>query len=294
MGTTTTTYSFNKPTVGGDEDAWGDDLNDNWDSVDDLLDGTTVITGGPVFDSATLFADATDDTKRVQFDVSGVTTATTRTATWPDADLTVVGTTTTQTLTNKTLTAPALGGSITGTFDLSGATITYGTALEALDNSSVTGLSGSDVSLVTGTAGTNGNLAQWNGDGDLVDGPDVLDEDDMASDSASAVATQQSIKAYVDSVAIGVGQTRQDVSGSRTTGVWYTNNTGKPIYVSIRLSTNNANWEFLTSTDGGTTSIVVRDRSGDGNTGGLSELVLDGESYRFNTGASLDGWVEIR
>jgi len=31
--------------------------------------------------------------------------------------------------------------------------------------------SGSDGTLVTGTAGTNGDLSQWNGDGDLVDGP---------------------------------------------------------------------------------------------------------------------------
>jgi len=31
--------------------------------------------------------------------------------------------------------------------------------------------SGADATLVTGTAGTSGDLAQWNGDGDLVDGP---------------------------------------------------------------------------------------------------------------------------
>jgi hypothetical protein len=45
MPTTTTTYSFNKPTVGGDEDAWGGYLNGNWDSIDDILDGTTPVTG---------------------------------------------------------------------------------------------------------------------------------------------------------------------------------------------------------------------------------------------------------
>ena len=45
MATNTTTYSFQKPTVGGDEDAWGGYLNANWDSVDDLLDGTTAVTG---------------------------------------------------------------------------------------------------------------------------------------------------------------------------------------------------------------------------------------------------------
>ena len=41
MPTTTTNYSCNKPTVGGDEDAWGGYLNGNWDSVDTLLGGVT-------------------------------------------------------------------------------------------------------------------------------------------------------------------------------------------------------------------------------------------------------------
>ena len=62
------------------------------------------------------------------------------------------------------------------------------------------GKTGSDATLASGTAGANGQLAGWNGDGDLVDsGYSVLDEDDMSSDSATAVPTQQSVKAYVDS-----------------------------------------------------------------------------------------------
>lgn len=43
MGTTTTTFALNKPTVGGDDNAWGTDLNANADKIDDLLDGTTAI-----------------------------------------------------------------------------------------------------------------------------------------------------------------------------------------------------------------------------------------------------------
>jgi len=45
MATNTTTYSFQKPAVGGDEDAWGGYLNGNWDKTDNLLDGTNPVTG---------------------------------------------------------------------------------------------------------------------------------------------------------------------------------------------------------------------------------------------------------
>jgi len=45
MPANTTTYSFQKPTVSGDADAWGGYLNANWDKTDDLFDGTTPVTG---------------------------------------------------------------------------------------------------------------------------------------------------------------------------------------------------------------------------------------------------------
>lgn len=59
-------------------------------------------------------------------------------------------------------------------------------------------VSGADGTFITGTAGTSGYLAKWNADGDLVDGFEMLDEDNMATDSATKLASQQSIKAYVD------------------------------------------------------------------------------------------------
>ena len=39
MATQTTHYSFNKPAINGDEDAWGGYLNGNWDTVSTLLGG---------------------------------------------------------------------------------------------------------------------------------------------------------------------------------------------------------------------------------------------------------------
>lgn len=70
----------------------------------------------------TLFTlqDDSDTTKQAQFQLSGITTGTTRVITMPDASITIVGTTATQTLTNKTLTSPAITG---GTIDNSTITV---------------------------------------------------------------------------------------------------------------------------------------------------------------------------
>lgn len=43
---TTTNYLFQKPTVGGNEDTWGDLLNGNWDALDALLGGITAAEFG--------------------------------------------------------------------------------------------------------------------------------------------------------------------------------------------------------------------------------------------------------
>jgi hypothetical protein len=53
MPASTTNYSWNKPTVGGDEDAWGGYLNSNWDSVDTLLGGVSQ-TEFAILDGATI------------------------------------------------------------------------------------------------------------------------------------------------------------------------------------------------------------------------------------------------
>lgn len=100
--TTTTTYGLTKIEVGASEDTWGAKLNTNFDSLDDLLDGTTVLTGLSLDDTATL-VDNLDNTKVAQFQASGITTGTTRTFTFPDASGTIA-------LTDATLTSIAALG----------------------------------------------------------------------------------------------------------------------------------------------------------------------------------------
>ena len=63
-------------------------------------------------DSCLTIVDNSDTTKEVQFQCSGLTTATTRTLTVQDSSDTLVGRATTDTLTNKTLTAPTITGTI--------------------------------------------------------------------------------------------------------------------------------------------------------------------------------------
>ncbi len=75
-------------------------------------DNTNIIT---VKDSNFTIQDDTDTSKQFKIQASGISTATTRTMTVPDADFTAVGAATSQTLTNKTLATPLLSSMTTTT-----------------------------------------------------------------------------------------------------------------------------------------------------------------------------------
>lgn len=54
MGTTTTNYTFGLPTLNGDEDSWGTQLNANWTKTDALLSGGQDLSALSVTTSVTL------------------------------------------------------------------------------------------------------------------------------------------------------------------------------------------------------------------------------------------------
>ena len=86
---------------------------------DEIEAGTTTVIRDDYF----TLQDDGDTTKQLRFQLSGITTATTRTLTVPDASDTIVTLAETQTLTNKTLTSPSISApAITGAATLAGST----------------------------------------------------------------------------------------------------------------------------------------------------------------------------
>jgi len=93
MPGSTTNYAFNLPLVNDpiDADLWGGQLNANWTSVDALLAAAGIKTGGGLEPTDSLFriVDNADATKKLAFEVSGITAGNTRTLTVTDRSLAI-------------------------------------------------------------------------------------------------------------------------------------------------------------------------------------------------------------
>lgn len=131
-----------------------------------------------------------------------------------------------------------------------------------------------------------------------ITGNAFLDEDDMASDSATKLASQQSIKAYVGTrvATAGIGYNPAgkwtDVLASRAVFTPIQNTTAFAIQVhlesgnsddsnNIYVSHDNSTWEFLDNING---------------FHGLTFTVLPGQYYRVDSDniADIGRWLELR
>ena len=179
--------------------------------LDTLFSGTTKtltnktltspnISGLQITDSSIVFEGATADTAETTLTVADPTTD--RTITLPDATGTVVLVATAASLTNKTIDL--------GNNTVTGSLAEFNTALQGDSFVSLTGSETLTNKTLTSAVLNTG-----------VSGTAILDEDNMATNSATQLATQQSIKAYVDAQVATKDNSDEITEGS--TNLYFTN-----------------------------------------------------------------------
>lgn len=116
----------------------------------------------------------------------------------------------------------------------------------------------------------------------------------VVSTGSTAVVTQAMLATAV--IPLGVGQTWQDVTSSRAAGTTYTNTTGRPIAVALKLQSAAGAWEPYMTIGG------VNVQNGGAATNNASYgtgyyIVPSGATYVLvaNGGSlSSNGWCELR
>lgn len=130
----------------------------------------------------------------------------------------------------------------------------------------------------------------------LTDSPAFTGVPTAPTASAGTNTTQLATTAFVSTAlgtvipGIGEGQTWQDVTGGRASGVTYTNSTGRPIQVTVNVNDSGGGaWSFVLN---GTT--LSWDDMG-GSTDFASFIIPNGNTYQVNRGAhTIAKWMELR
>lgn len=88
---------------------------------------------------------------------------------------------------------------------------------------------------------------------------------------------------------IGVGQTWTDVKASRSIGTTYTNSTGKPIMVAVTVQSSPGDSQFYIN------GSIVASFGGDyNNTGAITLIIPDGNTYKVVSSYGIVYWYELR
>ena len=174
------------------------------------ITGLSSITSSAVVtnDNGFRIRDNSDNTKQLAFECSGISGSTTRTLTVPDAN----GTIATQAYVNSQISAEDLdvqtdSGNIDVDLNSEALILTGGTGIDtSATGTTVTYAIDSTVTTLTGSQTLTNKTLTSPVLNTSLSGSAFLDEDNMASNSATKVASQQSIKAYVDTEIAGVPQ----------------------------------------------------------------------------------------
>ena len=160
------------------------------------------------------------------------------------------------------------------------ADITNNNLVGRVDNSN-----NANVPIVIGASGDAGVL---------FDNDDMLDNSDTAGGSATRGATQQSIKAYVDSQAIGVGQTWQNVASSRSNNTVFQNTTGRPIQVLISYTSDGSTTLDVQVSSDNSTYITLATIGHNPSESGTTFTIPDNHYYKSVGSLTIRTWVELR
>jgi hypothetical protein len=168
-----------------------------------------------------------------------------------------------------------------------------------IDNVDITGgtIVDLDAPLAVNSGGTGKNTLALN---NVLLGNGTAAVKEVAPGASGNVLTSDGTewKSQAVSGTLGVGQTWQNVTGSRTSGTTYTNNTGKPIMVNVRATQAGISRSTLTANVGGVSFMIGNDENSSGGaTAVASVLIPTGATYSITVGSnssSIQQWVELR
>lgn len=131
----------------------------------------------------------------------------------------------------------------------------------------------------------------------LPDKPTPDDTDNLALQESGGLLKKLSfdnLMSWIKSFSFGWGQTLQDVTSSRSVGVVYTNNTGKPMTVIIQIPSSTDSKYIEVIVDGVTHSAIQTAAIPGKFFLVLPFTVNPGSTYSLNIISSLNAWYEYR